>query len=336
MGYCNRLLLNPHFHTLLLDGVYAPGRDGGAPILHPAPGPTQEEVEAVVQRAGKRILRYLERRGVITVVAAPGDGESNVFCDDALGDKDPLLARLLAAATTGAAPAGPARKRAPVRIVQQAGGPVQKGKLCAQDCGFNLHAATRVAANDRPGRATLCRYILRPPLANDRLQLLPDGTVQLAFKRAWSDGTNSVLLEPLALIARLAALVPPPRRHITRYFGVLSSHSKLRSQVVPAQPAPAETAPKPPAETQPPRPGRYIPWAELLRRTYDIDVLACQGCGGRLRLIALVKTEATITKILGAMGLPTLAPKLHPARPPPSSTGRVGDGEPAGDQDRCN
>jgi hypothetical protein len=41
---------------------------------------------------------------------------------------------------------------------------------------------------------------------------LPDGRVQLSFKRPWSDGTNSVALAPLALIARPAAIVPswPP------------------------------------------------------------------------------------------------------------------------------
>ncbi len=80
------------------------------------------------------------------------------------------------------------------------------GKLCAQDMGFNLHAARRTAAEDKEGRESLCRYILRPPIANQRLRLLPQGNVQLRFKRPWSeDGTPSVLLEPLALIARLAA-----------------------------------------------------------------------------------------------------------------------------------
>jgi hypothetical protein len=53
-------------------------------------------------------------------------------------------------------------------------------------------------------------------LANDRLSILDDGNVRLAFKKPWSDGTTSVDFPPLALIARLAALVPPPRRHLTR------------------------------------------------------------------------------------------------------------------------
>jgi hypothetical protein len=66
--------------------------------------------------------------------------------------------------------------------------PVAKGKLCAQQAGFNLHAQTKVAANDKKGRENLCKYILRPPLANDRLKILDDGDVRVEFKRPWSDG----------------------------------------------------------------------------------------------------------------------------------------------------
>jgi hypothetical protein len=105
-----------------------------------------------------RILRFLKRRGVITLVTAPGDGEVTVVTDETMGEKDPLLARLLAAATAGASPAGPAHKRAPVRIVLDPDAhPVAKGKLCGQHGGFNLHAQTKVAANEpsrpRPRRA---------------------------------------------------------------------------------------------------------------------------------------------------------------------------------------
>src|SRR5450759_1266141 len=105
------LRLNPHLHVLFLDGLYSPDRDGKGQMFHPSPAPTQENVEQLVQRASKRILRFLQRRGVITLVTAPGDDEVTVVGDEAMGEKDPLLARLLAAATTGAPPAGPATKR---------------------------------------------------------------------------------------------------------------------------------------------------------------------------------------------------------------------------------
>ncbi|MGC9986625.1 MAG: transposase zinc-binding domain-containing protein [Polyangia bacterium] len=189
------LRCNPHVHAIFLDGVYAPDRDGKGFMFHPAPAPTQADVEAIVERASKRILRFLQRRGVITLVAAPGDGEVTVVTDETIGDKDPLLARLdpllarlLAAATAGAPPAGPANKRKPIRIVLDPDAhPVAKGNLCGQHAGFNLHAATRVAANDKHGRLALCKYILRPPLANDRLKILDDKVVRLEFKKPWSD-----------------------------------------------------------------------------------------------------------------------------------------------------
>jgi len=146
----------------------------------------------------------------------------------------------------------------------------------------------------------LCRYILRPPLANDHLSILDDGNVHLEFKRPWSDGTSSVELAPLALIARLAALVPPPRRHLTRYCGVRSSRTRLRSQIVPKAPKQATATEEP---EKPARKSKYIPWAELLHRTFAIDT-TCPRCKSPLRLIALIKTEDTIKKILSAMGLP--------------------------------
>jgi hypothetical protein len=126
-------------------------------------------------------------------------------------------------------------------------------------------------------------------------------------------------MSPLALIARLAALVPPPRRHLTGYFGVLSSHSSLRSQCVPAPVL--EATPKP--EDKSARTlalSHYISWSELLRRTFAIDT-TCPRCKTPLRLIALIKTDDTIKKILSAMGLPTEAPKLCPARSPPTHSG---------------
>jgi hypothetical protein len=115
---------------------------------------------------------------------------------------------------------------------------------------------------------------------------------------------------------------PPPRRHLTGYFGVLSSHSSLRTQCVPA-PGP-ETSPAQEDKSARTLPlSHYISWSDLLRRTFAIDT-TCPRCNTPLRLIALIKTDDTIKKILLAMGLPTEAPKPCPARPPPAPSGGEG------------
>jgi len=63
----------------------------------------------------------------------------------------------------------------------------------------------------------LCRYTGRPPLALKRLSLLPDGRLLYRLKRRWRNGTTHVVFEPLELIEKLAALVPPPRFNLVRY-----------------------------------------------------------------------------------------------------------------------
>ncbi len=49
------LRLNPHLHTAFLDGVYSPDGDGKGQMFHPAPAPMQQEIEALVCRASKRM-----------------------------------------------------------------------------------------------------------------------------------------------------------------------------------------------------------------------------------------------------------------------------------------
>ena len=45
------------------------------------------------------------------------------------------------------------------------------------------------------------------------------------------------------------------------------------------------------------------------------------GCGGRLRLIALIEEAAVIGRILRHLGLPTEVPSPRPARAPPLPLG---------------
>jgi hypothetical protein len=49
-----------------------------------------------------------------------------------------------------------------------------------QGLGFNRHAASVApGAEDQPTRERLLRYVLHPPLAKERLTLLPDNRVRL-------------------------------------------------------------------------------------------------------------------------------------------------------------
>ena len=56
--------------------------------------------------------------------------------------------------------------------------------LCASLDGFTLHAATRAGALDSAGREALLRYMLRPPVAQERLKQRPCGLVRITLKKA--------------------------------------------------------------------------------------------------------------------------------------------------------
>ena len=93
----------------------------------------------------------------------------------------------------------------------------------------------------RPTRLErLGRYLLRPAICLDRLRLREDGLYQYDFKRAWSDGTVGIVLEPVELMEKLAALIPIPRANLIRYHGVLAPSSSVRDVVVPHPEADAD------------------------------------------------------------------------------------------------
>ena len=77
--------------------------------------------------------------------------------------------------------------------------------LCCDIDGFSLHAAVRVEAHERKRLEQLCRYITRPALADERLQLNDAAQVELKLKTPWRDGTTHLVMSPLEFIQRLAA-----------------------------------------------------------------------------------------------------------------------------------
>ena len=80
----------------------------------------------------------------------------------------------------------------------------------------------RIEAEDRAGRERLPRYCARPPFALDRLRELNPERLRYEVTKPGPGGGGSLLLTHVELIDRIAALVPPPRFHRLRYFGVLA------------------------------------------------------------------------------------------------------------------
>lgn len=56
-------------------------------------------------------------------------------------------------------------------------------------------------------------------------------------------------------------------------------------------------------DTTSPAQARHLPWANLMRRAFDVDVLACPRCGGRLRLLATIEDPVAIRAILDSLAV---------------------------------
>ena len=213
------LRLDPHAHTLALDGVYV--RDAGALVFHALPAPSPAEVHDVAERAHAGIVKVLAAHG--RSIEAPGEPTHD--------DQEAVLASCYAASAADiellGARAGQRTTKLvrAVRLVPNS----SAERAHANVDGVDVHAEVAFDGRDRPRLERLVRYVTRPPLATDRLEEHAGGRVRYGFKKAWKDGTHAVVLEPLDLIARLAAIVPPPRWHLIRYHHVLGVLGSLRS-----------------------------------------------------------------------------------------------------------
>ena len=90
-----------------------------------------------------------------------------------------------------------------------------------------------------------------------------------------------------------------------------------RRSVVPSR-APADPA----AATETPlkapkRAGTYRPWAELLKRTFGMDVLQCPKCAGPMKLVAMITDPTSAARYLRGIGELPSVPERSPSRGPP-------------------
>ena len=306
--FSSTLAAYPHLHILVLDGAYTKSGDD-PPVFHVATGWTERDEYAISATICQRMERLLRSRGLI-------DPDAGV-------DREPTpLERWFAKALEA---------RARLALVEGDGHVLPSGRSMGRAtesstgdvAGFSVNARTAVRAGDKAGRERLAKYCLRPPFAESQLSATCDARIALALKTPRRYGETHVVLDPVALIRRVAYLVPPPRRHSVSYAGCLAPAAKLRPEVIPAPVLELEV--RGPPEGTPPNaegPGiaaraTRIAWAKLLQRVYELDVLDCPRCGGHLRPIAAITQPTVIRAILEHLGLPADPPQLKPARAPP-------------------
>ena len=163
---------------------------------------------------------------------------------------------------------------------------------------FSLHAGVAARADQRDKLERLCRYICQPAVSERRFSLTPNGNVRYELKTPYRDGTTHVIFEPLDFIAKLAALVPPPRANLTRFHGVFAPNSRYRARVVPGRQVQHNEQDSPGEEATPAERRASMTWAQRLKRVFGIDIETCPACGGAVHIVACIEDPDVIEKIL--------------------------------------
>jgi hypothetical protein len=108
-----------------------------------------------------------------------------------------------------------------------------------------------------------------------------------------------------------------------KYAGVLAPASRWRSRIAPVRKPSSRAAEIHDADPLPKHARSYRAWAELLKRTFDIDVLDCANCHGRMKLLAMITDAKSVQRFLAKLGEPTEVPGRSPSRGPPYWRSRV-------------
>jgi len=82
--------------------------------------------------------------------------------------------------------------------------PQPPGRCHARSNGLSLHAALVIPAGQRERLERPCRYVVRPPVAVDRLHLTSDGHVRVSLRERRRDGTTDFVFDPVDFLGRIA------------------------------------------------------------------------------------------------------------------------------------
>jgi hypothetical protein len=218
------LNLNAHFHWLVLDGVLTRDEQRGV-LFHPAPAPTLADLNGIVERTRRRTTKWLGQHGCLD--EAPLEERSNEL--PAQTALDACAAIAMHRGNVATLP----RADAPDAADEDHERQPDKTEVAVEQDGFNLHAGVRIEVGDDMGRERLCRYANRPPISLERLRRLPGGRIAYRLKYVSRGRGKHRVMSGIEFMARLAAIIAPPRYPLLRYAGVLAPRSAWRRDVVP-------------------------------------------------------------------------------------------------------
>ena len=111
---------------------------------------------------------------------------------------------------------------------------------------------------------------------------------------------------PATLTLGCGVALPAPRANTILYYGILAGHASRRRRAVRGS-------------ATPPR-RRNMAWADLMRKSFGLDVLACRDCGGRMQYVATLFAQSGLARALRAHGYRREALPIRAAQAPPDQS----------------
>jgi hypothetical protein len=249
--------------------------------FYPLPAPSDDDVLALLHRVSQKIEKLARKNSNAQDTVSLPDGQGELY----------------AAATQGKSASGTRAGRSAAKLgvpthrpYEPDEGPLVSPRNVRLD-SYSLHANVAIHANDRQGLERLARYLARGPISTKRFSLRSDGRLAYTLKRPWRDGTAAIAMTRREFLERLAAQVPRPREHLTRYAGVLAPNHSMRRLVCRDRESVREEEraavrqnlhqrvrhaihglPSTAALSCEPLPSPKWKWSELLKRVFKIDV----------------------------------------------------------------
>ena len=165
--------------------------------------------------------------------------------------------------------------------------------------------------NEEPARlAHMARYAVRAPVSMDRVHTTDDGRVLLEIPPDPRTRATVLVLDPLEWVRRITNQVPERGQHQVRYYGAYSNRARRIYRGEGGSPVrTVESEPLPKSRAS---------WARLLRMVFEVDPLACPGCGAEMKILSVITAPAVIDEILRHLRR-TGKDDLHGARAPPAA-----------------
>jgi hypothetical protein len=232
--------LNVHLHNIAINGTYSEKSTGRLKFVS-AKAPTEETTRQLASNIAKPINKHLAKKAYLKE-------RENLML---VGNTEDLFA---SNADDLHFPAQAASASHRIAFGENAGKPVRRlrssqalwpseddvavsSPACINVGGYSVHAATAVKSDERDRLERLVRYMVRPAISEERISVLPSCDIKLKLKTPWRDGSEFLIFTPTEFLEKLLALVPLPRFHLARYYGVFAPASPHRKNL-PDRPKP--------------------------------------------------------------------------------------------------